>query len=41
MQVMPQVLSEVFTMVMPKMQVMQAQIMEAFTRVLRQRGIDL
>lgn len=40
-QVMPQVLSEVFIMVMPKMQVMQAQILEVFTRVLRQRGIDL
>ena len=41
MQVMPQVMSEVFAMVVPKMQGVQAQIMDAFTRVLRQRGIDI
>jgi uncharacterized protein len=41
MQLMPQVMSEVFAMVAPKMQGLQAQVMDAFTRALRQRGIDL
>jgi hypothetical protein len=40
-QVMPQLTSEVFQMVMQKMQGLQMQIMGAFTNVLRQRGIDL
>ncbi len=40
-QVMPQLTSEVFAMVMQKMQGLQMQIMGAFTNVLRQRGIDL
>lgn len=41
MRAMPQVMSEMFALVMPKMQALQAQIMDAFTRALRQRGIDL
>jgi hypothetical protein len=40
-QVMPQLTTEVFKMVMSKMQGLQAQIMGAFTSALRQRGIDL
>jgi uncharacterized protein len=39
--VLPQVMSEVFAIVGPKMQTLQVQVMDAFTRVLRQRGIDL
>ena len=41
MQLMPQVMSEVFAITMPKMQGLQAQVREAFGRALRQRGIDL
>ena len=40
-QVMPQLTTEVFQMVMEKMQGLQVQIMGAFNTVLRQRGIDL
>jgi hypothetical protein len=40
-QVMPQLMAEVFQLVMPKMQALQAQVMEAFSNALRQRGIDL
>lgn len=40
-QVMPQLTTEVFQMVVRKMQDLQAQIMGAFNSVLRQRGIDL
>jgi hypothetical protein len=40
-QVMPQLTTEVFKMVMSKMQGLQVQIMDAFNAALRQRGIDL
>jgi hypothetical protein len=40
-QVMPQLTTEVFKMVMSKMQGLQAQIMGAFDAALRQRGINL
>jgi hypothetical protein len=40
-QVMPQLTTEVFQMVMERMQGLQVQIMGAFSNVLRQRGIDL
>jgi hypothetical protein len=39
--VMPQVMTDVFAMIMPKMQGLQVQIMDAFSAVLRQRGINL
>jgi hypothetical protein len=40
-QVMPQLTTEVFKMVISKMQGLQTQIMDAFSTALRQRGIDL
>lgn len=40
-QVMPQLTTEVFQMVVERMQGLQVQIMGAFSAVLRQRGIDL
>lgn len=38
---MPQVMTDIFAMIMPKMQGVQVQIMDAFNEVLRRRGIDL
>lgn len=38
---MPQVMADVFAMIMPKMQGLQVQIMDAFNDVLRKRGINL
>jgi len=38
---MPQVMADVFAMIMPKMQGLQVQVMDAFNAVLRQRGINL
>jgi len=38
---MPQVMTDIFAMIMPKMQGVQAQIMDAFNTALRQRGINL
>ena len=39
--VMPQLTAEVMTMIMPRMQQVQMQTMEAFTKVLRARGFNL
>jgi uncharacterized protein len=38
---MPQVMTDVFAMIMPRMQGLQAQINSAFNEVLRKRGINL
>ena len=39
--VMPQVMTDIFAMIMPQMQGLQAQIITAFQEVLRKRGINL
>ena len=39
--VMPQVMTDVFALIMPKMQGLQVQIMDAFNEVLRKKGINL
>lgn len=39
--VMPQVMADIFAMIMPRMQGLQAQIIGAFNEVLRKRGINL
>ena len=38
---MPQVMTDIFAMIMPQMQGLQAQIIAAFQEVLRKKGIDL
>jgi uncharacterized protein len=39
--VMPQVMTDIFAMIMPQMQGLQAQVITAFQEVLRKKGIDL
>jgi hypothetical protein len=39
--VLPQLTVEMFQMVMPKLQQMQGQMLDAFTKVARQRGFDI
>jgi hypothetical protein len=37
----PQIMAETMAVIMPRMPQVQAQVMEAFTKVLRQRGINI
>jgi uncharacterized protein len=39
--VLPQLMAEMMQMIMPKLQQAQAQMFEAFTKVVRQRGFDI